>query len=335
VYHRVLISRTPLRITLGGGGTDLPFYYKKYGGFVLGAAIKKYIFITVSPHFEKIIKLNYSKTEICNSPSQVKHPIIRETLKLLNIKNHIEINSIADLPSKTGLGSSGSFAVGLLNALQTYTGKNPSKRKLADLACHIEIDLLKEDVGKQDQFVSSFGGFPCITINKQGKVSIKRLKISEESKHDLEHNLIFFYTRIRRSARKILTDQKINFEQKDYSFESLDKIKKIGLEIKRCLEKDNLDEFGRLLEDHWVEKKKTSEKISNYIIDKYYEIAKMNGALGGKIIGAGGGGFFMFYSSDRESKKKIRKELTRRGLNEVRCPFESEGTKIILNLKGE
>jgi len=331
----MLISRTPLRISLGGGGTDLPFYYKRNGGFVVAAGIKKYIFITVSHHFEKIIKLNYSRTEICNSLSEIKHPIIREALKLLDIKNHIEINSIADLPSKAGLGSSGSFAVGLLNALQTYTGKNPSKKKLADLACHIEIDLLKKDVGKQDQYTCAFGGFQCISINKQGQVCIKTLKISEESKYDLEHNLIFFYTGIRRSAGKILTDQKINFERKNYSFESLDKIKKIGLEIKRCLEKDNLDEFGRLLDDHWLEKKKTSKKISNYIIDKYYEIAKMNGALGGKIIGAGGGGFLMFYCNNKENKNKIRKEFSLKGLNEVRCPFESEGTKIILNLKGE
>src|SRR5579872_2474631 len=163
----MLISSTPLRISLGGGGTDLPFYYKNYGSFVLAAAIKKHVYITVSNHFEKIIKLNYSQTEMCNSPNEIKHPIIREALDIVGIKNHVEINSIADLPAKSGLGSSGSFTVGLLNALYTHLGKTITRKELAETACHIEMDLLKEPVGKQDQYIAAFGGFSCININKQ------------------------------------------------------------------------------------------------------------------------------------------------------------------------
>ena len=330
----MIISATPLRISLGGGGTDIPFYYEKYGGFVLGATIKKFVYVTVSNHFEKIIKLNYSRTEICKSPKEITHPIIREALNLLNIKDHIEIGSIADLPAKSGLGSSGSFTVGLLNSLYTHVGKNMSRKQLAEIACHIEMHLLREPVGKQDQYIASFGGFSCLTISKHGHVHVTPLRISKESIQDLEHNLSFFYTGVMRSASEILKDQKKTSEKKDYSFDSLTKIKEIGLRIKRCLEKDDLDEFGILMDEHWIEKRKTSGKISNSIFDNYYNLAKQNGALGGKIIGAGGGGFFMFYTDTREKRKKLRKEFIKRGLSEVRMPFELEGTKIILNLVG-
>lgn len=330
----MLISSTPLRISLGGGGTDLPFYYEKYGSFVLGAAVKKYVYITVSNHFEKIIKLNYSQTEICNSPNKVKHPIIREALNLVGLKNHIEIGSIADLPAKSGLGSSGSFTVGLLNALHAHLGKNITRKELAEMACHIEMDLLKEPVGKQDQYIAAFGGFTCIYIRKDGKVHVVPLRISSESIQDLEHNLTYFYTGIMRSASHVLKDQKKSSEKYDTVFESLTKIKEIGLGIKKCLEKDDLDEFGRLMDEHWEEKKKTSGKISNNIFDNYYDLAKQCGALGGKIIGAGGGGFFMFYTNNREKKTSLRNEFIKRGLSEVRMPFEMEGTKIVLNLEG-
>lgn len=330
----MLISATPLRISLGGGGTDLPFYYKKYGSFVLGAGIKKYVYITVSNHFEKIIKLNYSQTEICQNSKEVKHPIIKEALKLVGIKNHIEIGSIADLPAKSGLGSSGSFTVGLLNGLYTHLGKNVNKENIAETACHIEMDLLKEPVGKQDQYMAAFGGFSCININKQGKVHVIPLKISNESIQDLEHNLTFFYTGVMRSASYVLMDQKKTSEKRHEVFESLSRIKKIGLAIKKCLEEDNLDEFGRLMDEHWMEKKRTSSKISSDNFDRLYDLAKQCGSLGGKIIGAGGGGFFMFYTDSREKKKRLRNEFIKHGLNEVRMPFEMEGTKIILNLEG-
>lgn len=330
----MLISSTPLRISLGGGGTDLPFYYEKYGGFVLAAAIKKHVYITISNHFEKIIKLNYSQTEICNLPNQVKHPIIREVLKIVGIENHIEIGSIADLPAKSGLGSSGSFTVGLLNGLYMHVGKNVSKKELADIACQIEMNLLKEPVGKQDQYIASYGGFLCMNIDKHGKVQTYPLKISNESIQDLEHNLTFFYTGVMRSASSVLKDQNETSGKNNQVFESLTRIKEIGQEIKKCLEKDDLDEFGRLMDEHWMEKKKTSGKVSNNIFDDYYNVAKRSGASGGKIIGAGGGGFFMFYTDSREKRKRLRNEFIKLGLSEVRLPFEMEGTKIILNLEG-
>jgi len=330
----MLISSTPLRISLGGGGTDLPWYYKKFEGFVISSAIKKYVHITVSDHFEKIIKLNYSQTEICKSVKQIKHPIIKEALKIVNIKDHIEISSIADLPAQSGLGSSGSFSVGLLNALYTFVNKNVSRNQLADKACHIEMDLLKEPVGKQDQYAASYGGFICIKINKNGNVNITPLKITDDVKNDLEHNLSFFYTGRMRLASNVLADQKKVAEKNYQVYEYLTKIKKIGFEVKKCLEKDELDEFGNLMDEHWNLKKRTSKKISSNIFDKYYELAKNNGALGGKIIGAGGGGFFMFYTNSRENKKRLRKEFIKQGLIESKMPFESEGTKIILNLGG-
>ena len=329
----MIISRTPLRISLGGGGTDLPFYYQKFGGFVISSAIRKYIYVVVTNHFEKVIKINYSKTELCNSPNQVQHPIIREALKMLELRDHISIASFADLPAKSGLGSSGSFSVGLLNSLYTFADIDITRRKLAEAACHIEMDLLNQPIGKQDQYAAAFGGFSCISIDKEGKVHITPLKISHESIRDLEHNLSFFYTGVLRSASKVINDQKKSTDIRD-TLESLTRIKKIGYKIKDCLENDNLDEFGRLMDDHWNEKRKTSKKISNNLFDKYYDMARKFGVLGGKIIGAGGGGFFMFYTNSRENRKRLRKEFIKHGLVEVQMPFEPEGTKVVLNLKG-
>lgn len=331
----MIISSTPLRISIGGGGTDLPFYYEKHGGFVIAATIKKYIFITIANHFEKIIKLNYSETEVCRTINQIKHPIIKESLKLMGLKDHIQISSIADLPASSGLGSSGSFTVGLLNAINAYLGKSISQKKLAEQACHIEMDLLKEPVGKQDQYIAAFGGFSCISINKNGNVRITPLKISNETVYDLEHNLIFFHTGIKRSASKILNDQKKVSKRKDLALESLTNIKKIGYDIKKMLEKDNLDEFGELMDQHWHEKIKTSNQISNEGFDRIYENAMKNGALGGKIIGAGGGGFFMFYTNNRKNKLRLRKKFVSMRLKEVIMPFESQGSKVMLNLESK
>ena len=329
----MIISATPLRVSLGGGGTDLPFYYKKYGGFVLSTTLQKYVYVIISKHFEDIFKLNYSKAEICISINQIKHPILREALKLLKIKKHIEITSLADIPANSGLGSSGSFTVGLLNSLYSYLGKNLSKKKLAETAIHIEMDLLKEPIGKQDQYIATFGGFTSFRISKQGKVNVIPLKISNESKTKLEQNLSFFYTGMLRPASSVLLDQKKSSEKKNYSFENLTKIKQIGYEIKKHLESGDLDEFGSLMDEHWMLKKKTSQKISNNIFDKYYNLAKNNGALGGKLIGAGGGGFLMFYTRTLRHKQQLIKILGNKGLKEIPMKFEPKGTKIIFKLK--
>lgn len=331
----MIISKTPLRISLGGGGTDLPFYYEKEGGFVLSAAIQRHIYILVSNRYEKNIRISYSQTEICETIDEIRHPIVKECLKMLDLTDHIEIVSYADMPAQSGLGSSGSFTVGLLHSLLTYSRQDIIRKDLAEMACRVEMDILKEPSGKQDQYIAAFGNLTCFTIKKNGDVDVEPLKISDYAKETLEDNLIFFDTGITRSASEVLRDQKDNSNKNPISLEYLNRIKEIGLSIKKCLENDDVDEFGRLMDVHWDEKKKTSSKISNSLIDKQYDIAKRNGASGGKIIGAGGGGFFMFYVKNREIKNNLRKEFISSGLREVKMPFESEGSKIIFNLSSK
>jgi D-glycero-alpha-D-manno-heptose-7-phosphate kinase len=331
----LIISKTPLRISLGGGGTDLPFYYKKEGGFFISAAVKKYIYVIVANRFEKNIRASYSKTEICDDVSDIQHPIIRECLKATNLTEHIEVISLADLPGQSGLGSSGSFTVGLLHSLQSFARKEIVRKELAELASHIEMNVLKEPSGKQDQYIATYGNISCFNIEKNGIVNVMPLKISEYTKESLENNLVYFYTGITRSAAEILNHQQANSKTNNQNFAYLDKIKEIGFSIKKCLENGNIDEFGRLMDLHWNEKKKTSSKISDSYIDKIYDEAKVQGALGGKIIGAGGGGFLMFYVKDKESKNNLRKKFMQLDLKEVKMPFEQDGTKIILNLEGK
>jgi D-glycero-alpha-D-manno-heptose-7-phosphate kinase len=330
----VIVSITPLRISLGGGGTDLPFYYSKNGGFVISAAIKKYVYVIVSDHFDDIIKLNYSKTELCSNFNKIQHPIFKHTLKFLKIPKHIEITSLADIPANSGLGSSGSFTVGLLNSLGTHIEKTFTKKLLAETAIDMEMKVAGEPVGKQDQYIASYGGFQCFSISKNGSVKVSPLKISSDSIRDLEHNLTFFYTGLTRKSSSVLNDQKASSEKKSYSFDYFDSIKKIGYQTKKYLENDNLDEFGLLLNEHWELKKNTSNKISNSLIDKYYNLAINNGASGGKLIGAGGGGFLMFYSKNSNNKKKLRKAFSNSGLQEIHMPFELSGSKIALNISG-
>jgi D-glycero-alpha-D-manno-heptose-7-phosphate kinase len=330
----VIISKTPLRISLGGGGTDLPFYYKQEGGFFISAAVQKHVYVLVANRYEKDIRVSYSKTEICDNIDDIQHPVVKESLRLTGVNNNVEIISFADLPAQSGLGSSGSFTVGLLHALLAFTRKEIVRKDLAELACHIEMDLLKEPSGKQDQYIATFGNITCFSINKDGDVKTEPLKISRHAMEMLENNLVYFYTGVKRSASEVLKDQKDNSKNNTQNIEYLRKIKNIGYEIKKCLENDDVDEFGKLMDIHWEEKKKTSTKVSNSVFDKQYNEAKDIGALGGKIIGAGGGGFFMFYVKDPKSKNNLRKKFMSYGLNEVKMPFEQEGTKIILNLSG-
>ncbi len=327
----MIISKTPLRISLGGGGTDLPFFYQKHGGFVISAAIQKYVYIIISHRFEKDFRISYSETEICDSVSKIKHPIVREALRVAKLKDPVEIISVSNVPARTGLGSSGSFTVGLLNALYSYQKKDIVRKDLAETACHIEIDLLKEPVGKQDQYIAAFGGMCCLTMDKNGNVTVKPLKISGETKDDLENRLVFIYTGLTRSVSEILRDVQKN---KNPSDEYLMKIKEIGYKVKKSLESGNLDDFGRLMHQHWEEKKQTSGKITNNKIDRYYNMALEAGALGGKVIGAGGGGFLMFYCNSDSSKKNIIKKFRAAGLDEVKFRFESDGSKIISNMTG-
>lgn len=327
----MIISKTPLRISLGGGGTDLPFFYQKHGGFVISAAIQKYVYIIISHRFEKDFRISYSETEICDSVSKIKHPIVRETLRVAKLKDPIEIISVSNVPARTGLGSSGSFTVGLLNALYSYQKKDIVRKDLAETACHIEIDLLKEPVGKQDQYIAAFGGMCCLAMDKNGKVTVKPLKISGETKDDLENRLVFIYTGLTRSVSDILRDVQ---KKKNPSYEYLMKIKEIGYKVKKSLESGDLDDFGRLMHQHWEEKKHTSSKITNNKIDRYYDMALEAGALGGKVIGAGGGGFLMFYCNSDISKKNLVKKFRTVGLDEVKFRFEPDGSKIISDMTG-
>lgn len=331
----MIISRSPVRITLGGGGTDLSSYYSKYGGALIAAAIDKYTFVTAHTRFDDDIKLNYSKTEQVIKIDEIKHNIFREGLRLLNIKKGIELASLSDIPSSSGLGTSGSFTVAVLNALYTYKKEFVSQKQLAEEACKIEIEILKEPIGKQDQYIAAFGGITSLKFAKDGAVTVKPVKMSEEAQDELHNNIMLFYTGISRSASNILREQdEKSKKEESTTIETLHEIKKIGLETKKAFEQGNIDKLGELLDVHWNIKKRLSKSISNRFIDDCYNIAKKNGALGGKIMGAGGGGFFMFYHNGNNNKKTaFIKTLAKKGLKRMRYNFDFEGSKIILNMK--
>ncbi|MGF3553910.1 MAG: hypothetical protein ACQXXF_01360 [Thermoplasmatota archaeon] len=331
----MIISRSPVRITLGGGGTDLPSYYSKYGGALIAAAINKHTFVTAHKRFDDYIRLNYSKTEQIKNIDEIQHNIFREALRLLNIKNGLELSSLADVPGRSGLGTSGSFTVALLNALHVYKKEFVSQKQLAEEACKIEIDILKEPIGKQDQYISSFGGITQLIISKDGEVTLETVKINNELIDELENNILLFYTGITRYASDILKNQNEKSKKGDEStIDTLHEIKRIGIETKKALEKGDIDKLGEFLDVHWQTKKKLSQGVSNKFIDECYEIAKKNGALGGKIMGAGGGGFFMFYhNGNNKEKTQFVKILEKKNLKKMNFHFDFEGAKIILNVK--
>jgi D-glycero-alpha-D-manno-heptose-7-phosphate kinase len=328
----MIISRAPVRISLGGGGTDLPSYYTKFGGFLVAAAIDKYIFISINKRFFSTIRLSYSETEIVDSVDQVKHRIFREALKLLGIVNQVEIVSIADVPSNCGLGSSSAFTVSLLNGLHAYKREFVSLEGLAEEACRLEIDILGEPIGKQDQYMSALGGLCSLTFEKSGRVVIEPLQLPADKLMDLENNLSIFYTGVERRASEILSSQNEKTKADDGAvISTLHQIKDIGLRSRRALELGKLDEFGELMDTHWQVKKRLSQKISNPHFDEIYETARKSGALGGKIMGAGGGGFFMFYSQNR--KGSLIEALQRLGLSYTPFRFDYEGAKILVNMR--
>ncbi len=322
----MIITRSPLRISLGGGGTDLPSYYGEHGGFLIAAAIDKYVYITLHKMFNPGYLLKYSQLE---KAGDIRHPIIREALKLLDFRNdHLEITSMADIPAGTGLGSSGSFTTALLKGLHSYKRNLIHPNELAEQACDIEINKLGEPIGKQDQYIASYGGITCFTFNKDGSVGAEPLKISKETLFDLEDNLLLFFTGYSRAASSILKeqDEKSKSKSKDM-IENLHFVKDLGMKSRKALESGDLDEFGRLMNSHWENKKKRSGSMSNSKIDDWYKLAISNGAVGGKLIGAGGGGFLMFYAHD---KKKLRHVMMQEGLEEVRFRFDFEGTKAVI-----
>ena len=331
----MIISRSPVRITLGGGGTDLPSYYSKYGGALIAAAIDKYTLVTAHTRFDDDIKLNYSRTEQVQNVDNVKHNIFREGLRLLNIKKGVELTSLSDMPSSSGLGTSGSFTIALLNALHTYKREFVPQKQLAEEACKIEIEILKEPIGKQDQYISAFGGITSFQYAKDGAVTVERLKMNDEAQDELHNNIMLFYTGIERSASNILKIQHEKSQQdEEETIGTLHEIKRIGLETKKSLEQGDVDKLGEYLDEHWNIKKRLSKGVSNKYIDDCYDFAKKNGVLGGKIMGAGGGGFFMFYHNGNNTEKtSFVKALATKGLKKMRFDFDFEGSKIILNMK--
>jgi len=329
----MILSRAPLRITLGGGGTDLKSYYSQYGGFLIAAGIDRYCTILANRRFYNDIRLSYSETEVVGSAEQIKHRIFREALKMTGINKNIELHSTADVPSNSGLGSSSCFTVALMNALHAYKGEYLGKRRLAEEACHIEIDLLGEPIGKQDQYMAAFGGITCLTFEKDGHVQVEPLHLDEEVLEQLESNLLFFFTGKERSASEILQEQDDKSKQNDTAMiDNLHQIKDIGLKTRECLEKGNIDMLGELLHVHWETKKKRSEKMSDPFIDECYDMARKKGALGGKLMGAGGGGFFMFYCQNGE-KYMVTQALHKLGLRRERFKIDWDGARVLLNSK--
>jgi D-glycero-alpha-D-manno-heptose-7-phosphate kinase len=326
----MIIARSPLRISLGGGGTDLPSYYKQHEGFLVSAAIDKYIYVAINKPFNKGGIFRYSSMENSQDVDSIKHPIIREALKLFDEKNlQIEISSMADIPAGTGLGSSGSFTTALLKALYVYNRRYLSQQDLAELACFIEIEKLREPIGKQDQYIASVGGISSFAFHKDDTVTYSALNLPSKTLYQLEDNLLLFFTGFSRSASEILKDQKIRSDNnEDEILNNLHYTKDLGYKSKKALEEGDLISFGELMHEHWQHKKNRSSSMSNEKINEWYELALTNGAIGGKVVGAGGGGFLMFMAKDPE---KLRQAMGKEGLEEVRFRFDFEGTKIVLS----
>jgi D-glycero-alpha-D-manno-heptose-7-phosphate kinase len=326
----MIIARSPLRVTLGGGGTDLPSYYEKFGGFLIAAAIDKYVYLTLHETFVPDLIVKYSELERVPDATKLKHPIIREAFALVGVDGHsLELTSMADIPAGTGLGSSGSFTTALLKALHTHKKNLVHPAELAAQACDIELDRLHEPIGKQDQYIAAYGGITCFEFLPDGTVKAWPLKISDRTRDNLEDNLLLFFTGYSRSASTILKEQDQKSKQSDTGMiENLHFVKDLGRQSQKALETGNLHEFARLMDVQWQRKKQRSSGMSNPKINEWYDLAMNNGALGGKLIGAGGGGFLMFYADD---KARLRQAMRQAGLKEVRFRFDFEGTKLVIS----
>ena len=324
----MIITRSPLRITLGGGGTDLPSYYREHGGFLVSAAIDKYVYVTVMRPFTEGIYLKYSKLEHVAATTDVQHPIIREAIKLLDFRTpQLEITTLADIPAGTGLGSSGSFTTALLKALYAHRRRLLHPGELAELACELEIEKLGEPIGKQDPYIAAFGGVTCFTFNPDDTVDARPLGLPMDALFNLEDNLMLFFTGFSRSAGRILADQKHRTEaHDDQMLRNLHYVKELGHRSCAALRKSDTALFGELMHEHWEHKRRRSGIMSNPQIDEWYELGRRNGAIGGKLVGAGGGGFLMFYAEDH---RRLRAAMKKAALEEVRFRFDFEGTKVL------
>ncbi len=333
----MLIVKAPLRISIGGGGTDLPSYYEHFEYEFISAAINKYIYVSVHNIFRPEIIVKYSELERVENALEVRHPIVREACLMTNVHNGIEIVSFADIPAGTGLGSSGTFTVALLKGLYTAQGIAHNSMSLAEDACTIEIEKLKSPVGKQDQYIASVGGFTKFHIDKSGKVSCHQLKINPHDMIDLEDHLLLFFTGYSRNANDLLKEQdektravqtKPSEKPSNEMIDNLHFTKELGRKIGTALESGRINEFGRLMNEHWEYKKRRSKNISSGQIDEWYELALKNGAIGGKVIGAGGGGFLMFLADDN---RRLRKTMREAGMREVPFRFDRLGAQVVLN----
>lgn len=324
----MIITRSPLRLSLGGGGTDLPSYYRQHEGFLIAAAIDKYVYITIHQTFITDLIVKYSSMERVARIEEIQHPIIREAMKMVGIQEtNLEITSMADIPAGSGLGSSGSFTTALLQALHTYRKNLIHPAELAAQACEIELGKLQEPIGKQDQYIAAYGGITCFRFSKNDEVQAEPLRLDSETLHNLEDNLILVYTGFTRSASEILRDQNSKSLQNDQEMlDNLHFVKQLGYESKAALEQRDLRRFAELMHVHWEHKKARSRGMSNSTIDDCYELARRNGALGGKLIGAGGGGFLIFYT---EEKSRLRRALCDAGLREVRWRIDFQGTQVL------
>jgi len=326
----MIFIRSPLRITLGGGGTDVPSYYREHGGFLVAAAIDKYVYVTVIRPFSPGIFLKYSKLEHVEHADQVQHPIIREAIKMLGFRTpQIEITTLADIPAGTGLGSSGSFTTALLRALYAHRRRLLLPSELAQMACDLEINRLGEPVGKQDQYISAFGGVTCFTFHPDERVDACPLKLPMETLFTLEDNLLLFFSGFSRSASAVLADQQERTENCDKDMlANLHYVKELGYRSQQALERGDTVQFAEVMDEHWRHKRRRSNGISNPRIDEWYELARKNGAVGGKLVGAGGGGFLLFYAED---PRRLRHAMAKAGLEEVRFRFDFEGTKVLFS----
>lgn len=333
----MIVTRTPFRVTLGGGGTDLPSYYTHNGGFIFAMGLDKYMYVTVNrPVVGRHIRLHYSQSEVVEHVSQLRHELAREALISHGISDTFEVASIADLPAGTGLGSSSCYLVGLLNALHHDRRDYVPLQTLAEEACHIELDILKEGIGKQDQYMAAFGGLTVLEIARDGKVEVRQLRPSSSDIAEFVAHTHIYYTGAQRDAREVLADQNTAMKKKDSVdharvAESLHRIKDLGYRILEAIENNNFDRWGQLLDEHWQNKKKLSNKISLSIVDEIYEQVRQRfGVLGGKIIGAGGGGFLMLYCPTHHAQ--LERFMAERGMPRMHYTVEPEGTKVVAQM---
>ncbi len=327
----MIVSRAPVRFSLGGGGTDLPSYSREHGGFVVAAAVDKFVFVCVARRFQETIRLAYSESEIVDSVDQIRHRIFREALKMSGVVRGVELHSLADVPANTGLGSSSSFTVALMNGLHAFRREFVPVEQLAREACELEIEKLGEPIGKQDQYIAAYGGVSALTFNTDGSVDVERLPLREEVIDELESNLVIYYSGVERAASSVLKEQaKTIVQNKDDAVQRMHRIKALGHETKRILLSGKVDTYGDMLHEHWTNKRKLASNMADGTIDEHYDAARRAGAIGGKLMGAGGGGFFMFYvrAADR---RKVQETLSGRGLRPMRFHFDFDGARIMAN----